>query len=89
MIAIPFIILAACLLLDLTWNQGDGIANIVQSFKTSRVSPEENKYALIREMLEEIDKLRNDMEYEEEDSKEIETIRQKIAVRERILEKIL
>ena len=44
---------------------------------------------MIREMLEEIDKLRNDMEYEEEDSKEIETIRQKIAVRERILEKIL
>jgi hypothetical protein len=88
MIAIPLIILASCILLDLAWNQGDGLANIVQSFKNPRVSPEENRYAIIREMLEEIDKLRDDMEYEAE-SKEIETIRQKIYIRERILEKIL
>jgi hypothetical protein len=89
MIAIPLIILASCILLDLAWNQGDGLANIVQSFKNPRVSPEENRYAIIREMLEEIDKLRDDIEYEDEESKEIETIRQKISIRERILEKIL
>lgn len=89
MIAIPFIILACCIFADLAWNQGDGIANIVSSFRSSRVSPEENKYAIIREMIEEIDKLREDKEYEEEGSKEADTIYQKIKIREKILEKIL
>lgn len=89
MIVLPFIILASCIFMDLAWNNGNGISNIVSSFRSPRVSPEENKYALIREMVEEMDKLYDDKEYEKEGSQEIETIEQKIKIRAQILEKIL
>ena len=89
MITIPFIILALAILADLGWNQGDGISNIFSSIRSGRVTPEENKYSLIREIMDKIDSLYDDLGYEEVGSSEFTNIQSKIKVKEKILEKIL
>ena len=89
MITIPFIILALAILADLGWNQGDGISNIFSSIRSGRVTPEENKYSLIREIMDKIDSLYDDLGYEEVCSSEFINIQSKIKIKEKILEKIL
>ena len=89
MITIPFIILALAILADLGWNQGDGISNIFSSIRSGRVTPEENKYALIREIMEQLDRLYDDVQYEDEGTPELSSLRERIRIKEKILEKIL
>lgn len=89
MITIPFIILALAILVDLGWNQGDGISNIFSSIRSGRVTPEENKYSLIREVMEQLDRLHDDVQYEDEGTPELSSLQERIKIKEKILEKIL
>lgn len=92
-LSIPLSILAFGIFLDLATNEGQGISSIFSSMRSKknqynpRVSPEDSKIDLIKKILEELDDLRDDLTYDnnDEDRKAIED---KIRDRERLLDKL-
>lgn len=81
-------ILASAFLLDLIMNDGNGLTNIISSFrgKINQEPPMDN-IGFAKELLEEIGSLREDLEFNNT-PEEKETIVQKIKDRQRILDKL-
>ena len=86
-ITILFGLIGGALMIDVAFNEGSAISSIIGSFRGKR-QEEDEKMTMCRKLLDEIDSLRDDLEY---DCSPIEkdNILQKIAIREKLLEKLL
>jgi hypothetical protein len=79
--------------IDLTFNGGDSLSNILSSIrgnvKVREISIEhDEKIALLKKLIEDIDELRDDLEYDHT-PEEISMIHAKIADRQKIIDKLI
>jgi hypothetical protein len=79
------IILSIAIALDIFLQSGAGISSVIRG---NRVSKEENKFALIREILNDLDSLRDEKKDETLTLIEKTTLEEKIEDRLKMLEKL-
>lgn len=79
----PLTILAIGVCLDLVFNGGDGIKQIVRKPEQPSVTD------LIKDIVVELDNLYKDLDYESDDKDQVIVIRSKIMIRERVLNTLL
>lgn len=87
-IAVPISILASGIFFDLLLNDGDGMSSIFKAIRDHKEEKNDEKTELVRDILEELDDLRDDLTYDNS-PEEKEAILNKIKDREKILEKLL
>jgi len=93
LISIPLSILALGIFFDIVLNSGEGMASIFGSIrgkqaKIGEITIEDTKTEFAKQLLEELDDLRDDLTYENT-PEDREAILNKIKDREKILEKII
>jgi hypothetical protein len=85
MIEGAFLIIAAAFFVDIAARDGVGISMVIRGNKVSR---EESKYAITRELLDEIDALREEQICDDLSLEEKEVLKEKIQDRLHILNKL-
>lgn len=87
-ISVPLSVLATGIFFDLALNGGDGMSSIFKAIRGHKEEKIDDKTKLVRDVLEELDDLRDDLTYDNS-PEEKEAIVNKIKDREKILEKLL